>query len=317
MTQQLYIGNGVNRIELMPNAAPVPGGPSLIVPQVGPAGPQGPPGPVVPPGPQGPAGPAGAQGIRGPVGGQGPQGIAGPIGPGYAATSTTALGVALGPQTFVTQSVHLDHVFLGESLFWNTEARARMVAEFWQRRQSIGYGNIGVTPALTATWTRYSYTFSLPSTAGKTFGSSGSDYTDIEFWCSAGNGWGDARPGGIGPQSGTVQIWGVQLEVGSVATPLEKLDLRLDIANCQRFYLKYYGAALMASSSGGYFGGGLSHIRFPVTMRGIPAVSPVNVSGVGPGVAASATSSGAIWQFSASATANQYNIFDFTASAEL
>ena len=103
MTQQFYLNNGTNRMNMTPNLAPAPGGPSLIVPQVGPAGPPGPAGADGPPGPQGPAGPPGAQGLLGPPGAQGPQGALGPPGPGYAATSATALAIGTGPQTFVTQ----------------------------------------------------------------------------------------------------------------------------------------------------------------------------------------------------------------------
>lgn len=104
MTQLLEANNGVNRLEMTPNAAPAPGVTSLIVPQVGPAGPAGADGPVGPPGPQGPGGPAGAQGIQGAAGAQGAQGLQGAVGPGYAATSASALAVAQGSRTFVTQA---------------------------------------------------------------------------------------------------------------------------------------------------------------------------------------------------------------------
>jgi hypothetical protein len=70
MTQELYMGAGVNRITLAPNMAAFAGGPALVVPQVGPAGPQGPIGPI---GPQGPIGPPGPRGLEGPPG---PPGLA-------------------------------------------------------------------------------------------------------------------------------------------------------------------------------------------------------------------------------------------------
>ena len=80
------------------------------------SGQQGPPGPAGPQGPQGntgntgPAGPEGPQGIQGVPGNTGPPGPAGttgspgPQGAGYAATSTTSLAIALGSQSFTTQS---------------------------------------------------------------------------------------------------------------------------------------------------------------------------------------------------------------------
>jgi hypothetical protein len=88
---------------------------------------------------------------------------------------------------------------------------------------------------LTATWTRYAVSFAIPSAAGKTVGTNGDDGTDLAFFFSSGA-TNNTVAGGIGVQSGIIQLWGVQLEVGTQATPLEKLDPRLDLANCQRFY---------------------------------------------------------------------------------
>jgi len=104
MTEHLSLDSGLNRITLAANTSPAPGVASLIVPQVGPAGPVGPAGSTGPQGLPGPPGPPGAQGLTGPQGSQGAQGAAGPVGPGYAATSTTALTIATGPQSFITQT---------------------------------------------------------------------------------------------------------------------------------------------------------------------------------------------------------------------
>lgn len=131
-------------------------------------------------------------------------------------------------------------------------------------------GNIGTTPALSTTWQRYSVTNVIPSSAGKTFGTTlGTDFIQTEFWFSD-QGTGANRSGGIGVQSGTVQLWGIQLELGSAATPLEKLDPRLDLANCQRFYQTgYFG--LMAYAPAVAIGVGTAW-ALPVTMRAIPTL---------------------------------------------
>jgi hypothetical protein len=129
--------------------------------------------------------------------------------------------------------------------------------------------NFAVTPPLTSTWTRYSYTFTLPSAAGKTMGTSGGDNTGIDICYSATN-WSDTRPGNIGQQSGTVQLWGVQLEVGSAATPLEKLDPGRDLANCQRFYQVGYTSFISYQLAGSGFN---TSTPFAVTMRASPAVT--------------------------------------------
>jgi hypothetical protein len=89
---------------------------------------------------------------------------------------------------------------------------------------------------LASTWARYTTTWNVPSIAGKTLGTTpNTSHTGVQLWMSSGAS-NNVDAGGIGVQSYTLGLWGVQLEVGSVATPLEKLDPRLDLANCQRFY---------------------------------------------------------------------------------
>jgi len=92
----------------------------------------------------------------------------------------------------------------------------------------------GQTVTLGTAWARYSVTFALPSIAGKTLGTAG-DSTALYFWFSAGAN-NTAQSGGVPVQSGVINLWGVQLEIGSVASPLEKPDPQVELANCQRFY---------------------------------------------------------------------------------
>lgn len=100
---------------------------------------------------------------------------------------------------------------------------------------SSANGN-GQSITMSTTWTRYSLTFVVPSAIGKTFGTTANtDYTQLNFWLSA-SGTMASRGGSIGAQSHTVQLWGMQLEVSGSATTLEKIDLREELANCQRFY---------------------------------------------------------------------------------
>jgi hypothetical protein len=88
---------------------------------------------------------------------------------------------------------------------------------------------------LSTTATRYSVTLALPSVAGKTLGTNGNHYTRLMLWLSSGAN-NNTSAGGIGVQSATFVFWGVQLEVGSQATPLEKLDPVTQLQQCQRFY---------------------------------------------------------------------------------
>lgn len=94
--------------------------------------------------------------------------------------------------------------------------------------------------ALTSSWARYSYTFSVPSVSGKTIGAN--SYFALYFWLEGGSNW-NSRTLSLGNQSGTFDIWGVQLEAGSVATPFRRNSpsLQAELAACQRYYQRIQG----------------------------------------------------------------------------
>jgi hypothetical protein len=98
----------------------------------------------------------------------------------------------------------------------------------------VAVNGIAVGP-LTNTPVRYSVTHTVPSASGFSFGANGNDYTRLALFFSSGA-TNNTFAGGIGVQSATFVLWGVQLEIGTVATPLEKPDPRYDLANCRRFY---------------------------------------------------------------------------------
>jgi hypothetical protein len=123
---------------------------------------------------------------------------------------------------------------------------------------------------LSTTWQRYVLSFAVPSTSGKTIGTNNDSSTQLNFWLSAGANM-NVRAGGIGVQTGTVYIWGVQLEVGSTATPLEKPDPQQDLAKCMRFY-----QSLTSLLVQGYAGSGnniYNTLTLPVIMRAAPTVT--------------------------------------------
>ncbi len=185
------------------------------------------------------------------------------------------------------------------AFFQNTEdvrrlANKTVTVSFWAKAatgtpkigvsidQSFGSGGspsayvsgTGKAVTISTTWTRYSLTFTVPSTSGKTVGTNGDSSTPVTLWMSSGT-TNNSFAGGIGVQSGTFTLWGVQLEVGSVATPLEKPDPQQDLAKCQRFYQLIgsggTGITLPSySSSAGAVAS--SPIWFP-PMRAIPTTS--------------------------------------------
>jgi hypothetical protein len=131
----------------------------------------------------------------------------------------------------------------------------------------------GAAISVGGTWARYTVTIPIPSTAGKTLGSNGDDYTILRFYCSAGATQ-NQQAGNIGVQSGTINIWGVQLEIGNIATALEKIDPQQDLAKCQRFYQML--STISVSAGPGASTAGLqtfTHVTLPVTMRAAPSLS--------------------------------------------
>ena len=132
-----------------------------------------------------------------------------------------------------------------------------VTVSFWARRTAgtatrIGvllYQNFGTggspsagvfVPAqavtISTTWARYTATFSVPSFAGKVTGTNGDHSTWLYLPFSSGS-TNNAAFGNIGVQSGTIQLWGVQLEIGSVATPLDAGGSpAMILAECERFF---------------------------------------------------------------------------------
>jgi hypothetical protein len=124
------------------------------------------------------------------------------------------------------------------------------------------------TFVLTGNWTRYSFTFALPSLTGKTLGTNGDDHLGLFF----GQGSSTSSDGY------TLDLWGVQIEYGSKATPFQTASggsPQAELAMCQRYYFRSISA-----SSYGWFGSGIAAsttstsigIPAPVTMRTVPAL---------------------------------------------
>lgn len=91
---------------------------------------------------------------------------------------------------------------------------------------------------LNTSWNRYTITTTIPGISGKTI-QSNNDMLKIIFWLSAGSTY-SARSGAIGIQNNTFDIWGVQLQAGSVATSFHRSapTLQAEFAACQRYYEK-------------------------------------------------------------------------------
>ena len=120
------------------------------------------------------------------------------------------------------------------------------------------------TAAVTTSWQRFSFTISIPSLAGKTIGTDGNDSFNISI----------TPPFTSGV---TLDIWGVQLEAGSVATAFQTATGTLagELAACQRYYYRKSGTANYQPYSNGFNYNTTQStwlMSLPVTMRTSPTM---------------------------------------------
>lgn len=138
--------------------------------------------------------------------------------------------------------------------------------------QAFGSGGSGATTAgigtaaLTTSWQRFTFTFAMPSIAGKTVGTD--SWTTVYFDLPDSTAF-------------TFDIWGVQLEAGSVATPFQTAtgNPASELAACQRYYWRWVAGsnqgnsqyARPVSTAHGQDGNTITFtMPFPVRMRQAP-----------------------------------------------
>jgi len=113
--------------------------------------------------------------------------------------------------------------------------------------------NIGSqSVTISTSWTRYSLTVSVPSLSGKTIGTTANtSCLRLNLWLSAGTDFA-TRAGTPGLQNETFDIWGVQVEAGSVATAFQTATgtLQGELAACQRYYYRITNNAFTKFCSG-------------------------------------------------------------------
>ena len=203
------------------------------------------------------------------------------------------LGSAGSPSAYMEtyQRIEDVRIFAGQTVtlsFWAKASVATNFSPYYSQNFGSG-GSAAVTTSLstisvTTSWVRYTQTFTLPSISGKTVGSS--SYLQIALFAT------------YLTNSQTLDIWGVQLEAGSVATPFTTATGTLsgELTACQRYYYRSsnsgsgagYGASgATQSTTSAYF-----FMPLPVQMRTNPtALEYSNVRIVNYGTAAYAISS--------------------------
>jgi hypothetical protein len=180
----------------------------------------------------------------------------------YRAAITTAF-----TDSNLTHKVEDARTFAGQtatlSFFAKADAAKTLALSVRQLFGTGGSTQVAVdlsAASLTTSWQRFSYTISVPSVSGKTIGAGSS--LDIVLGTTA--------------QTGTFDIWGVQLEAGSTATPFRRNanSLQGELAACQRYFYRLgsehnsFGSGNFADSLNSYH-----QVRMLVPMRTSPTIS--------------------------------------------
>ena len=150
--------------------------------------------------------------------------------------------------------------------------------------QNFGSGgstDVAITPqyvTLTSSWQRFNLTFTVPSISGKTVGA-GNNFRLIigQFSNTSATAW-------------ELNITGVQLEVGSKATPFEHESYGQTLAKCQRYFQTLNNTPVFNSAATGtglsaitmwYSGNTTASCRtfFPVMMRVPPTAVVIGTEG--------------------------------------
>lgn len=202
---------------------------------------------------------------------------------GYESTNffrfVTSSQVSNTSRQYQLQRIEDVRTFAGQTVtlsFWAKAASGTpKIGSFWRQNFGSG-GSANVNNSLGAvtistSWARYSLTYSVPSITGKTIGAGSHNAVYLVF--SEGS---TITPlTGTGLQNATFDIWGVQVEYGSFATPFQTATgtIQGELAACQRYYYRVGGDQTYA-----FYGSGFAKtttqvdgfIQFPIPLRTTP-----------------------------------------------
>jgi hypothetical protein len=195
---------------------------------------------------------------------------------GYEGTYFLRAAKTVSGGTFIPcyQRIEDVRIFAGQTItvsFWAKAATATSdgSVNVFQNFGTGGSGSVGHASSaisITTSWARYSATLAIGSIAGKTIGTS--SFLEVQVLR-----FGDTL-------ARTVDIWGVQVEAGSVATPFQTATgtVQGELAACQRYYYlnggfgnanAFLDGTVYAVSTTNF----VVNARMPVTMRTSPSFS--------------------------------------------
>ena len=134
-----------------------------------------------------------------------------------------------GTYNVIGQRIEDARTFAGQTVtisFWAKAAASTTITTGFDRNYGTGGSSADdntniVSHSLTTSWQRFTTTVTIASVSGKTIGAN----SLLLFW--------------IGMPTNatfTIDIWGVQVEKGSIATPFEQRPIGTELALCQRYY---------------------------------------------------------------------------------
>lgn len=142
-----------------------------------------------------------------------------------------------GSYNLIQNRIEDVRTFAGQTVTVSFWAKAASSITLPQLNWEQGYGtggspsattdvNFATNIAITTSWARYTYTVTVPSISGKTIGTTTPGYLGLRLWMPINTAF-------------TLDIWGVQVEAGSVATPFVPAgggNQQAELALCQRYY---------------------------------------------------------------------------------
>jgi hypothetical protein len=172
---------------------------------------------------------------------------------GYEGQYFLRLDVTSGSQyTELVQRIEDVRTFAGQSVTLSFWARLNSGSSGWQTNivQNFGTGGSPSSASLvnqtsftpTSSWQRFTVTFTMSSISGKTLGTNNNSYVYVSFQKTSST-------------ASQLDIWGVQLEAGNVATAFQTATgtLQGELAACKYYYNELGGV------SDQYFATGLTY----------------------------------------------------------
>jgi hypothetical protein len=202
--------------------------------------------------------------------------------PAYFCRTVVTSSAGAANLAYIAQGIESVRTFSGQSVtvsFYAKADAARPIAV--ELGQFFGAGGsasssvnaLGVTKTtLSTSWQKITVTTAIPSISGKTLGTDNRDHLFLNIWFDAGSNF-NSRTDTLGQQSGTFDIAQVQVEAGSVATPLEVRPIGTELALCQRYFQKTYDLNTVAGTD--LTSNPRGFVQGPINTSGSQAYAPL------------------------------------------